>query len=288
MMLGDMQIFVTRDLADLAAHVREFLTGRPIEHNVMATVVDTLEPSGCTDPPLLAWVQAGASGKITGVVLRTPPRFLLTSDLSEEGAGALMPRLLEIDPELPGVSGPQPAASHLAAAWRQCTGGTVAPGMRQAIYWLAQVTEAPGRPAGFARVGNRSDRDLVIEWTSAFCRDAGVPAIGGQSGVDRRLRDGQMLLWEDERVVSMAGSRPPVAGVVRLGPVYTPPEARCRGYATALVADVSRRALAAGATKCMLYTDLANETSNKIYQAVGYRRSHDAQEYVFRSAGRSG
>ena len=75
---------------------------------------------------------------------------------------------------------------------------------------------------------------------------------------------------------------PPVAGVVRLGPVYTPPEARRHGYATALVAELSRRALAAGATKCMLYTDLANPTSNSIYRAVGYRRSGDARQYLFR------
>lgn len=280
-----MQIFVTRDPADFAEHVGAFLAGRPIEHNVLAT---TLESIDCTDAPLFAWAQADASDEISSVALRTPPRPLLVSSLSAEGADALMPKLLDADPGLPGVTGPEPAASHLAEAWRRCTGGTIAPGMSQGVYWLAQVCEARGRPAGIARLGNRSDRDLVIEWTSAFCRDAGVPAIGVESGVDRRLRDGQMLLWDDERVVSMVGSRPAVAGVVRLGPVYTPPEVRGHGYATALVAEVSRRALAAGATKCMLYTDLANPTSNSIYRAVGYQRSHDAQEYVFRSAGHLG
>ena len=100
----------------------------------------------------------------------------------------------------------------------------------------------------------------------------------------RRLRDERLLVWDDDRVVSMVGTRPPVAGVVCLGPGYTPPEARRHGYATALVAEVSRRALAAGAAKCMLYTDLANPTSNHIYQAVGYHRSTDAQEYVFSDA----
>lgn len=280
-----MQLFVTRDSADFAEHVGGFLAGRPIAHNVLAT---TLKSVDSTDAPLFAWVRADASSKISGVALRTPPRPLLVSSMSEEVADALMPELLEVDPGLPGVTGPEPAASHLAEAWRRCTGGTVAPGMSQGIYWLAQVCEARARPAGIARLGNRSDRDVLIEWTNAFCRDAGIPAIGVESAVDRRLRDGHMSVWENERVVSMVGSHPPVAGVVRLGPVYTPPEARGHGYATALVADVSRRALAADATKCMLYTDLANATSNRIYRAVGYRWSHDAQEYVFRSAGRLG
>ena len=103
-----------------------------------------------------------------------------------------------------------------------------------------------------------------------------------ESEVDRRLRDGRMFVWSDGReTVSMVGTGPPVAGVVRLGPVYTPASRRRRGYATALVADVSQRALAAGAAKCMLYTDLANATSNTIYQTVGYRRASDAQEYAF-------
>ncbi len=281
------QVFVTRDITDFTRHVWEFLTSRPIEHNVLATVVATLTAADCTDAPLFGWVEAGGSGKVSGAVLRTPPRGLLASRLSAEVADALMPELLGVDPGLPGVNGPQPAASYLAEAWRRCTGGTVRPGMSQAMYRLAQVKDPPSRPAGRARPADGSDRDLVIEWTSAFNRDAGLPATAVEPGIDRRLRDGRLFVWEEDRVVSMAGTNQPVAGVVRLGPVYTPPAARRQGYATALVADVSRRALAAGATTCMLYADLANPTSNHIYRAVGYCRSGDAQEYLFSSAGGS-
>lgn len=109
--------------------------------------------------------------------------------------------------------------------------------MSQAIYWLSRVNEPARLPAGDARPAGLRDHDGAV---------------------------------------SMVGTNLPVAGVVRLGPVFTPLQARRRGYASALVADVSRRALAAGATRCMLYTDLGNVTSNNIYQAVGYRRSNDA------------
>jgi GNAT superfamily N-acetyltransferase len=275
------QAFVTRDVADFAEHVGGFLTSRPIEHNVLATVVATLEPTDAAAAPLFGWVEAARTREILGAALRTPPRPLLASSLSAEVADALMAKLLEADPELPGVTGPQPAAASLAEAWRRCTGGTVEPGMRQVIYWLAHVKDPPRRPAGRPRPPGRSDHDLLIAWASAFSRDLGVPATHVESGMARRLRDERLLVWDDDRVVSMVGTRPPVAGVVCLGPVYTPPEARRHGYATALVAEVSRRALAAGATKCMLYTDLANPTSNHIYQAVGYDRSNDAQEYRF-------
>lgn len=282
--MGGVRVFVTRDAAEFAEHTVDFLTDRPIEHNVLATVAATLESSDCSDPPLFAWVQSRESGEVSAAVLRTPPRRLLASSMSAEAAAALMPKLLEADPELPGVNGPQPAASHLAEAWRRCAGGKVEPVMSQAIYSLTRVIESPRPPGGHTRFAHRSDRDLMIEWMRAFNREAGMPEVHADSEIEGRLRDERLFVWDDDGVVSMVGIGPAVAGVVRLGPVYTPPEARRHGYATALVAGVSQRALAGGARKCMLYTDLANPTSNSIYQAVGYQRSGDAQEYRFRSA----
>ena len=282
--MGEVRVFVTRDAAKFAEHTADFLADRPIEHNVLATVAAALEARGRSDPPLFAWVQSSESGKVSAAVLRAPPWRLLASSMSAEAAAALMPKLLEADPELPGVNGPQPAASHLAEAWRRCAGGKVEPVMSQAIYSLAHVIEPPRPPAGDTRFAHSSDRDLMIEWMRAFNREAGMPEVGASSEIDGRLRDQRLFVWDDDGVVSMVGIRPPVAGVVRLGPVYTPPAARRRGYATALVADVSRRALSGGATKCILYTDLANPTSNSIYQAVGYQHSVDAQMYAFRSA----
>ena len=280
---ADVRASVTRDPVEFAERTRAFLARRPIEHNLLATVVATLEPGDCTDPPLFAWVQADAGGDVLGAVLRTPPRHLLASSMSAQAAGVLMPKLLEVDPELPGVNGPESAAAYLAEAWRGCTGGTVEVGMSLAIYWLAHVEEPPRQPTGHSRTATPSDRELAIEWMRAFNREAGVVEANVEFETARRLGDGRLFFWEDRRVVSMVGTSPPAAGVVRLGPVYTPRAARRHGYATALVADVSRRTLAAGATRCMLYTDLAHTTSNSIYQAVGYRRSNDATEYHFSS-----
>jgi len=90
-------------------------------------------------------------------------------------------------------------------------------------------------------------------------------------------------VWDDEGAVSVVALSPPVAGVPRIGPVYTPPAHRRRGYAGVAVAEVSRRALDTGAGACLLFTDLANATSNKIYAEVGYRRHGDWEEYRFDS-----
>ncbi|MGH9000773.1 MAG: GNAT family N-acetyltransferase [Acidimicrobiia bacterium] len=73
-----------------------------------------------------------------------------------------------------------------------------------------------------------------------------------------------------------------MAGVVRIGPVYSPPHVRGRGYASNCVARLSQLTLEGGASTCMLYTDEANPTSNGIYQRIGYRPVAEARQYRFR------
>jgi predicted GNAT family acetyltransferase len=91
-----------------------------------------------------------------------------------------------------------------------------------------------------------------------------------------------VFVWDDEGPVSLVAIQPAVAGVVRVGPVYTPPDRRRHGYTGMAVAEVSRRMFAAGASTCMLFTDLANPTSNKIYAEVGYRPFADWEEHDFK------
>jgi predicted GNAT family acetyltransferase len=69
--------------------------------------------------------------------------------------------------------------------------------------------------------------------------------------------------------------------MVRVAPVYTPPEHRGRGYAAAATAVVSRAALDAGAREVLLYTDLANPTSNRLYARLGYRPVEDRVVLTF-------
>ena len=49
-----------------------------------------------------------------------------------------------------------------------------------------------------------------------------------------------------------------------------------RGYASNLTAAVSQALLDEGRTFCFLYTNLANGTANRIYQAIGYEPVTDA------------
>jgi predicted GNAT family acetyltransferase len=176
-------------------------------------------------------------------------------------------------------------ARALGRAWERQTGGAATLAMAQALHALDCV-HGPARPAsGRLRGARADDLDILVAWMHEFAAEAALEDAVGADAVTRRLEDGLLHIWEDGGPVSMVGTRPPVAGVVRIAPVYTPPARRGLGYASSAVAAVSRAVLAAGARRCALYTDLANPTSNRIYAALGYRRVAEWEVLAFAAAG---
>jgi len=112
------------------------------------------------------------------------------------------------------------------------------------------------------------------------------PASNPEKVVDMRLTgEGTgLMLWDvGGEPVSMAGWGGPTPSGIRVGPVYTPPVRRRRGYGSAVTAALSAQQLAGGRQFCFLYTDLANPTSNRIYMDIGYEPVCDAVDYAFES-----
>jgi predicted GNAT family acetyltransferase len=164
--------------------------------------------------------------------------------------------------------------------------------MRQGVYALEQVELLQEVP-GSARVATADDRELALRWWIAFAdevlHEGGPGRDRAEETLDHRLSSSQagILLWEEGGApVSLAGWGGRTPNGIRIGPVYTPPELRGHGYATALTADLSQRLLdgrlfEGGRRFCFLYTDLANPTSNAIYERIGYRRVAESAEIVF-------
>ncbi|MGA8015710.1 MAG: GNAT family N-acetyltransferase [Candidatus Dormiibacterota bacterium] len=122
---------------------------------------------------------------------------------------------------------------------------------------------------------------MVTRWLDQFHPEAnpGRPGEPVASVVERRLAARQLWLWwEGATPVALAGRSATASGIALVGPVYTPPEHRRHGFGAAVTAVATQAALDAGATHVVLYTDLANPTSNSIYQAVGYVPDHDAED----------
>lgn len=262
-----MHVMVTESAEVMADRAGALLRSR-IEHNVLATV---LEAAGRTAgaAALYAYIE-DAHGRVVAAALRTPPHPLLASVMSEEAAEALMSAWIPVDPECSGVVAVPEVARSVAAAWERRTGGTSSLTMAQALHVLDRVIAPARPPAGRLRPARGDERELLVEWSLAFSRESGA-LIDPEEMVGRRLEQGLLHVWDDDGPVSFLAHNPAVAGVVRIGPVYTPPALRARGYASSAVAALSQAQLDAGARECCLFTDLANPTSNRIYAAVGYR-----------------
>jgi predicted GNAT family acetyltransferase len=138
-------------------------------------------------------------------------------------------------------------------------------------------------PPGRARIAAPADSGLLLGWLEAFRREAD-PSAGPveERLVADRLSYGGFTLWETGGgPVSLAGVTRAVAGQARIGPVYTPPERRGQGFGGAVTAAVSQAARNAGVAEVLLYTDLANPTSNALYQRLGYEPVSDSVQLLF-------
>lgn len=268
--------------AALLAHAGAVLERREAENGL---VLGLLASPPATMSAAPTWMSIdGANGPV-GVAMRTPPFNLLLTTAPERAIEPLVDALAARGDELPGVTGPAETARVFADRWARAKRVSATATMRQGLYELtAVVPPHPTAPGALRRV--RSDEvEIVASWMAAFATDARLPAHEHEvlrRSAAARIAGGGLYAWEHEGApVSMASLQGATPHGIRVGFVFTPPELRGRGYASACVAAVSEQALASGKRFCTLYTDLANPTSNAIYQRVGYRRIGDSVMITF-------
>ncbi len=222
------------------------------------------------------------------VALMTPPHNLLVyGHRGDQGraAQALARSLRRGAWKVPGVFGPDETAAAVADAWAQEVGRRHSLAGRQRVYELREVL-VPVPKRGRLRLATEGDLELVAGWHYAFHHEifGRTDREQAREAAKVRVRAGDIFLWEDDRPVSVAMKTRPTRSGISVGLVYTPPELRGRGYATACVGELSRKLLGAGWQFCALFADLANPISNHIYERIGYRPVCDYEEYRFEEA----
>ena len=232
------------------------------------------------------WVVTDDGGKPVAAAMQTPPYNLL---LAQARSDAALETLAEaIDDGLPGVVASHPEVDAFVGLWARSHAIEPRVLRNQGIYALEQV-KPPPQPPGARRAATADDYALAMDWVTAFRDEVLEENDPGRTEarnfVDQRLRGdgtGGIELWEDGgKAVSLSGWGGPTPHGIRIGPVYTPPGLRGRGYATSLVAELSQALLDAGRRFCFLYTDLANPTSNAVYERIGYVKACEAAMVAF-------
>lgn len=280
---------MTYDLSDFRAAAGRFLRDRPAPHTVLLTALSSLEAVG-TDrygdkPPRYGWWRT-PGGSVAGALVWTPPHPVLLSPMPDEALAELA-RDLRVDAMEPvvGVNAGRRTAETFATAWQRLTGSDPQVARRHRLYRLGTLTPPDPAPPGRGRPATVDDRRLLVAWWQEFAAETGASPLNADRAIDDKLSFDGIQLWEaDGEPVSFAGVTRTIAGMARIAPVYTPIRHRTRGYAAAVTAQASRRMVEAGVTELLLFTDLANPTSNSVYQRLGYRVVEDHLVLTFTPA----
>jgi predicted GNAT family acetyltransferase len=287
-----MQVHSSVSVDEYATAVQAFLEEDPCERSVLISVIGSLRAASgsYSAPPSFWWVSA-ESGTVVGAATWTPPYALLVSDLPVDAAPALAAAMIERAAEVGiqphGANGPEVAARAVAAAWTAATGDVIERERLILLNELDHLVDVP-TPSGARRRATVDDVPMLAAWLHAFGAEIELIVGADPAAVALRMvQAGGYELWIDgDEPVCLVGHRV-AARVVRVGPVYTPPEHRNRGYGRRLTYEVTAEALGQpGVDRAMLFTDAANPVSNSIYRQAGYapRGRHVEIEFAQRKA----
>jgi predicted GNAT family acetyltransferase len=268
------------DVFSFAERAVPWLLQSEAEHNLILGIIEQLKRTGVVGIAAPYLVTIEQAGRVVGCVFRTPPYKLGLTRLPHGAIADLVNEVAEVFDELPAVMGPAAQTRAFAEAWAASKNKNSQLGRRSRIYELRTVVP-PATPApGELRLAGKRDLEVLVSWLNEFSTETQVGTVNTRAFAENHIINKTMFVWEDDgepRTSSLYAGKTPNG--VRVGFVYTPPEFRRRGYATACVAALSQRALDAGNEFCCLYTDLSNPTSNSIYQRIGYTVVCDVVDY---------
>ncbi|MBM7844178.1 GNAT family N-acetyltransferase [Herpetosiphon giganteus] len=266
---------------------REFLLQHEAENNLPLGLSMRIQNGWMpANAPFLAAIR-DEQGTV-GVAVMTSPHALTISalrdaSLANQAAEALANYLVSQNITPSGVFSATATTTAFCAAWQAKTGRRPLLSMHERVYTLTEVIP-PTPVAGSLKQATIADVEWLAEWLAAFHAEAvpNEPAWDSRAVAERQIATGSAWYWEvdGKPVSSLASSRPTINGIC-IGAVSTPPQFRSRGYASNAVAALSQHLLDQGFRFCMLFTDLSNPTSNKIYQAVGFKPLCDIDQYRF-------
>lgn len=224
-------------------------------------------------------------GTVTGqdgwhiAALMTPPHPLVLAGSGEVSAEALPVLARHLDSgqiAVSGVVGPAELARGFADEWTRNREHTISRTVRQRVYRLTKVAPLPAK-SGQLRRATPHDLDLAGHWMARFQAEALNDHNAEQAlrGAEGRIGAGELYLWDDSGPRCMVARSRPTRNTASINSVYTPPEWRCQGLATAAVAALSQKLIDEGYAMCVLFTNLANPTSNSIYCRIGYEPVRD-------------
>jgi len=275
--MGDLEVRCTDDPNRALNEACSYLHRHPVENN---RVLSLLHERHSLAGPGRYWTVLNAD-RAVGVAVQAPAGMPLQLTAMSPAAARAVAAAIPGDLSLPAVVGEAGTAAAFAGMSSELRSERVRVSTAQRLYRLVELSPPVDIP-GTLRQARQEDRDLLTAWMREFVAetDAPTPATPDEL-LARFLAADSLYVWEDGGVVSMARATPGTAGVSRIGFVFTPSELRGRGYAAACVRALSQHLRDAVGLDCVLYTELANPISNRLYRRLGYCAVAEVLGYEF-------
>ena len=275
-----MEVRLYRSADEFRAIAEPLYRRDPIAHTIELTLL-----TGAIFPEDSLLITVWDDSEPVGAALQTPPYPLACNGIPADAADGVAAQLVRLRPQLDGVRGMRDNAVAFADAWRAATGRVGVVAVEERLYRLAEL-HTPGGVAGAPRLATDDEHRLLVDWVERFFGETfghHRNDDAGEAFIDAANRKGdQFMLWTvDETPVSMAMLRAPAACVSRIGPVFTPQDRRGHGYGSAVTAAACTLAHRSRTADVVLFADLANPTSNKIYQRIGFEPVVDSVRIDF-------
>jgi len=246
----------------------------PFRTNLIGSVATSIMGTERDTDACFWWLVENNQGKIVSLMMRTHVHPLVLTPMSSDLLSEAVDAVIAADPNLPGVSGPKELVEEFLRLFiqRHPNARPIKSTRGELLYALSTLKEP--QYEGELITATSAHYERALEWMMAFGVEAELIMDGVKESVAKKIENSELYFWQHEgQIVSVVGHAAIVSGptgkVARIGPVYTPPEFRGRGYASFCTAAVSQILLKLPA-QLMLYTDAANPTSNGIYTKLGY------------------
>lgn len=281
--MSSLQTVFYSSIATFRAELRPYLQRQEAENNLPLGLISRSD----SEFPILAAVTDNNIPVLTAIQTDPPMNLVLSFSTRRDAAEVLINALRDRGLKPPGVVGPVGLVEEFVQRWATVFLQRARLEVAERIFAIDTVDRHRHSP-GIARWAKSEDAGWLVPWVEDFTREALPEALADRARamVERRLTIGLptagFLVWErGGHPVSLAGFGGPTGSGIRVGPVYTPPVLRNQGYGLAVVRELTARLFELDYQSIFLFTDLANPTSNSIYQKIGYRAVADVNQYHF-------
>ncbi len=188
--------------------------------------------------------------------------------------------------QVTGVTTTPVLSKTFAEAWQGLARTTYTPHMKMNMYKLEEVIWPDPMPSGTLCPATLQDIPLIENWLYQFQKEA--LNLDDRQGLRFTTEDviasHSLHVWVDGgRPVAMAAGRRPTPHGISIALVYTPPEFRKLGYASACVTTLCQFYLDSGKSFCTLFANIDNSTANQVYRQIGFQWIGDFMEFRFRT-----